>query len=551
MASPMLLWRARGSAAAPRIALLGGCVGLGVLGVLLVWPILGGDYPPGIDTPTFLHFSWVARLAIQGQLSGPLRDPFWYGGDFPYLQAYPPLAYALVGGISALTGVALVVVFKGVLVLSYIGIAWATVWLAREVGFARWIALLAGLMVLLAYPVLAALALWGWFTTVVAMPFVLLGYGLLWRGVHRGKAGWAALGGICFGLGTLAHHMTALAVGAALVPWGLYYLGRGLYPRWNFLQICSVFISVALLTIAPWGVPFLAHALEVGFRRDIPGLWVFPLATYARLAITPFSIGGYIYPSYLGASTVFFALFGVTYALVEGRRLPGIALMALFLTWFSLGLSGNPLYRFYPFSSLDVARFPLFLAPFLVLTATTVVDAIARAVEGWRVPEPAVVWRRGVVVLVVMALVVLPLRDAWVFRGKMAPYRVDPQVKEALAWLATHSAEGDRVFGAGLWFWDTFLIPYLAHRPIVHGWHDEGAHSWRQVRSLRYATWFGQGSAEGVYATLKALGAQYVLVGEGLFSPEITPLFRQMLESRPDLFSLQVQWEKVRIFRVQ
>lgn len=546
MALGVLPRRALRSAVASRVALLAGYAGLAGLGVLLIWPILGDDFPPGVDTPTFLHLSWVTRLALTGHLPNPVLDPFWYGGEFPYLQSYPPLAYGLVGGVSAFTGVDFLVVYRGALMLGYLGTASATVWLGREFGLAPWASLLAGGLVLLSYPVLAALALWGWFTSIAAMPFILLGYGLLERGVHRGKKGWAALGGLCFGLGALAHHMTALAVGFALVPWAVYHLLRRIYQRWNFLQVCGVFISVSLLTTAPWGVPFLAHALEVGFRRDIPGVWIFPLATYAWRAISPYYIGRYIYPSYLGSSIVFFALFGVAFALMEGRRLAGVALVLLALTWFSLGVAGNPLYRFYPFSGLDVARFSLFMAPFLALLASAVVDALVKSV--------GVRWLSLKVVLVglaLLALLALPVRDAWALHGRMRPYQVAPEVREAMVWLATHTGEEDRVFGAGMWFWDTFLIPYLAHRPIVHGWHDEGASTWREVRSLRYATWFGQGSAEDVYATLHGLGAKYIVVGEGLFSPEMVALFRGMLESRPDMFLPLAQWGKVRIYGVR
>ena len=65
-------------------------MGLTGLSALLLWPITGGDYPPGVDTPTFLHLSWVVELAFSGNLDNALEDPYWYGG-FSYL-IYPPLA---------------------------------------------------------------------------------------------------------------------------------------------------------------------------------------------------------------------------------------------------------------------------------------------------------------------------------------------------------------------------------------------------------------------------------------------------------------------------
>ncbi|MCS7207635.1 MAG: hypothetical protein NZ951_06880 [Dehalococcoidia bacterium] len=516
----------------------------------LLWPLLGGDFPPGVDTPTFLHLSWVTRLALTGHLENPLLDPYWYGG-FRYLQSYPPLAYGLVGAISALWGDDLVGVYRGMLVLAYVGTVWATVWVARQIGLPRGTSLLAGLLVVVSYPVLAALALWGWFTTLAALPLVVMAYGLLERSLSERQVRWGVLGGVCFGLGALAHHMTALGIGLALVPWGVYHLVRGTIPRLTFLKVCAVFLAVALVVVAPWGVPFLAHALEVGFRREMPGIWTFPLATYARHALLPAYIGRFIYPAYIGASVVFFALVGVVYALLEGRRLPALALLTLTLTAFSLGVEGNPLYRLYPFSGLDAARFSVFMAPFVALLCCVAVDAVAHSLEGWRVLRARPVIRRMVLGLVVAALVALPLRDAWIVRGKMAPYQVDPQVHEALTWLAHHTHPQDRVFSAGMWFWDTFLIPYLAQRPLVHGWHDEGAPTWRAVGVLRGAAWFGLGTMDGVASTLRTLGARYVVVAESLFTPEATPLLRERMESRPDLFTLQAQWERVRIYQVR
>ena len=91
-----------------------------ILGAVLVWPIFGHDYPPGVDTPTFLHLSWVTNLAVSGQLADPFQDPYWYGG-FSYLVAYPPLGYGLVGILTVATRLELTVVYSGLLVLSIRG----------------------------------------------------------------------------------------------------------------------------------------------------------------------------------------------------------------------------------------------------------------------------------------------------------------------------------------------------------------------------------------------------------------------------------------------
>ena len=74
------------------VALYRHCALLGafsILGAILIWPIFGPDYPPGVDTATFLHLSWVTKLAASGALADPFQDPYWYGG-FPYLASYPP-----------------------------------------------------------------------------------------------------------------------------------------------------------------------------------------------------------------------------------------------------------------------------------------------------------------------------------------------------------------------------------------------------------------------------------------------------------------------------
>lgn len=117
-----------------------------LLGLIIIWPILGPGYPPGVDTATFLHLSWVTKLAASGELTDPFTDPYWYGG-FSYMVAYPPLGYGIVGVISFLTTIDLVNVYAAVLVIAYGGLAAATYWLAIEFGLRRWTAALAGIFV--------------------------------------------------------------------------------------------------------------------------------------------------------------------------------------------------------------------------------------------------------------------------------------------------------------------------------------------------------------------------------------------------------------------
>ena len=241
-----------------------------LLGAVLVWPIFGPDYPPGVDTATFLHLSWVTKLAASGQLANPLVDPYWYGG-FQYLVSYPPLGYGLVGIISFLTRLDLVWVYTALLVISYGAVAAATYWLATELGLRRWSAALAGTLVALAYPVLSAVFLWGWFTSVLALPLGLASIMLLERSLRTGNWRPALWGAICMALSILVHHMTGLALGLGLIAWFVYHLIAGIYSRRQVVAFSALFVAITALLVAPWGIPFMVHALGVGFRREVPG----------------------------------------------------------------------------------------------------------------------------------------------------------------------------------------------------------------------------------------------------------------------------------------
>ena len=281
-------------------------VAFSILGTVLIWPIFGSDYPPGVDTATFLHLSWVTKLAASGQLADPFQDPYWYGG-FPYLVSYPPLGYGLVGVISFVTRLDLINVYVALLVMAYGGLATATYWLAVELGLRRWTAALAGILVALAYPVLSAIFLWGWFTSVMALPFGLVAFMLLERSLRTSRWRPAAWGGVCMALGILIHHMTGFSLGLGLVGWFVFHATSGIYSRRQVVIFSSLFAVVTILVVAPWGVPFIIHILDVGFRREIPGLWFTDLTTYRTNIIDPARIGDFVYPSYLGITLVVLA----------------------------------------------------------------------------------------------------------------------------------------------------------------------------------------------------------------------------------------------------
>ena len=348
-------------------------VAFSVLGVVLVWPMFGPDYPPGVDTPTFLHLSWVTKLAASGQLADPFQDPYWYGG-FPYLVSYPPLGYGLVAIISFVTRLDLINVYVALLIMAYGGLAAATYWLSLELGLRRWTAALAGILTALAYPVLSAIFMWGWFTSVLALPLGLASIMLLERSLRTGSGRSAAWGGLFMALSILTHHMTGLSLGLGLVGWFLFHAISRVYPRWRVVTISGVFVAVTALVVLPWGIPFMMHILGVGFQREVPGLWQPDLTTYRANIIDPAHIGDYIYPSYLGITLMVLAIGGTVYALLERQRLAGLAIALLVLVWFSMGANANPLIRVYPFSGLDVARFHLYMVPFMALLGGALVE---------------------------------------------------------------------------------------------------------------------------------------------------------------------------------
>ena len=531
-----------------------------LLAAVLVWPMFGGDFPPGVDTPTFLHLSWVTKLAASGQLSDPFQDPYWYGG-FSYLVAYPPLGYGLVGVVSFVTGLDLIDVYVALLVLSYGGVAAVTLWLASELGLSRWTAVLAGLLAALAYPVLSSVFLWGWFTSVMALPLGLAAILFIERSLRTGRWGLAALGGLCMALSILIHHMTGLGLTLGLVGWFAYHLASGTYPRRQTVGFTAVSAAVAMLVIAPWGIPFLMHALDVGFRREVPGLWLPNLTLYRDNIVDNGLIGEYIYPSYMGITLLVLATGGTILALVERRRLAGLAVALLVLAWFSMGADLNPLVKIYPFSGLDVARFHLYMAPFMALMGAALVERVF-GLTGvvWPAVEARIGARRTVQVryslaaAVLAAILIFPVLDARYARQFMAPYEVERPVSQALASLTSLPASDgtdNLVYSLGLWNWDAFLIPYLSGRPLMDGWHDEGAKNVSQIRRLRIMAWTGDVDIDEAHRLMDGLGTRYVLIDRFAdYQSEASNAFWDEMEARPDLFTKLEQWDDVATFRV-
>lgn len=221
--------------------------------------------------------------------------------------------------------------YVAVLIMAYGGLAAATYWLATELGLRQWTAALSGILVALAYPVLNSIFLWGWFTSLLALPLGLVSYVLLEKALRTGAWGPAAWGGGCMALSILTHHMTGISLGLGMVGWLVYHGISGQWPRRKLAISSGLFVAVMALVVLPWGVPFIIHVLDVGFRREVPGLWVLDLATYRSNVTDASLIGAHVYPSYLGTTLTILAIGGTIFALLERQRLAGPAIMLLVL----------------------------------------------------------------------------------------------------------------------------------------------------------------------------------------------------------------------------
>ena len=554
-----LLFRRRTAALISRLAILGG---FSIIGMILLWPIFGPDFPSGVDTATFLHLSWVTQLAASGQLADPFQDPYWYGG-FSYLVAYPPLGYGAVGVISFITRLGLVDVYNVVLVVSFGGTATAAYWLALELGLRRGTAALVGVLLALSYPLLSAAFLWGWFTSLMALPFGLIAVMLIDRSIRLGGCKTAAWAGLFMAISVLIHHMTALALGLGLVGWFVFHLAWGGYPRRRVLESSVVFIGAAAVVVAPWGIPFLIHSLDAGFRREVPGLWLPNLGLYREFIVDRSLIGEFVYPSYLGITLMVLATAGTVYALIERRRLAGFAIVLLVLTWFSMGANLNPLIKVYPFSGLDTARFHLYMVPFMAIMAGAVVErALVALRDLWPTTVGRLTSRQSralgytVIAAAIAAILAFSSLDAAKARGTMEPYKVDASVGQAMDWLALEG-RGDRhtdrvqVYSLGLWNWDAFIIPFFSDQPLIDGWHDEGASNVEKIRTLRIMGWTGDVDIVEAHRLMWELGAQYVLVDRiSDYLSEASNVFWDEMEAHPELFEKQEQWDDVAIFQV-
>ena len=542
--------------------------GFSILATIILLPTFGRDFPSGVDTPTFLHLAWVTEQAVSGALDNPFIDPYWYGG-FPYLVAYPPLGYGLTGLISAIPGASLIVIYQIALVTAVGGIGACTFWLGRELGIRWWMAALAGVLTAISYPVLSSVFLWGWFTSVLALPFSLMAIMLLERAARIGQWRGAALGGMFLAVSTLVHHMTGATMALALMIWFLFHLASGIHNRRQLTILFGIFGVVTALVVLPWGIPFLMHASEVGFRREIAGNWLPAVSTYQNNILNSDLIGEFVYPSYLGSQVLILgiggAVFSIIYFLTERYRTAGITVMLLTITWFSMGAKANPLIYYYPFSGIDVGRYHLYMSPFLALLAVWLVDIGVSAFQRSGLSLTPRVGYVGVALLLA-GIMVMPTWDlvkTWDAMEEKSPYKVDSGMETALEWLAQLPSDikdpaGTSVYCVGCWNWDAFLIPYLAGVALVDGWADEGAPNVDLVRPWRRLVWdfppyVGEDViGSDVHRILVDLGTNYVLLAP-FYPLEDTAGFQEEFMAHPELYAPvegEDGWGEVQVYEV-
>jgi len=516
-----------------------------VIGLAVARHLLQNGFPPGVDTPTFLHLSWFTQQTLHGY--GGAIDPYWYGGFKPF-TTYPPLSYSLVGAIAAIPGMGFVFTYKVALLAAYIGTGLATYYLALQLDNSRGWSALAAVMTMLSYPLLVAVGLWGWFSSVFALPFAILSLALLERCYRRGHSWSAIAGGVAFGAAVLAHHMTAFAFALGLPGWFLFYFWREPDLRSRLYKSIALFVTAIAVTTLWWIIPWMQNMIEADFQRETAGLWSFPLLQYLQAITQRGLIGLYAYPNYMGIVFIVMAVGGTVHSMLYPSRTTSYAILLVLLVFFSLGEKANPLIRVRPLDGLDVARFQLYMMPVISVVALPFLCTVRSLMAGWLRHPRVLPWWPAIATGIVATLVMAPaIWDASAAsRQLFQPYQVSPAAQEALDWLSQEGHEG-KSLGVGFWHWDDFLLPYYLRRTVVDGWHDEGARNWRTVRALRIMMWSGKVDVPRAYQLLGELDGRYIIV-QDYFAGESPDKFRVALGEYPQLFDKVADWGEVTIY---
>jgi len=533
---------------AGRLAWRHGLVALAYAGfvTVLMWPMFGPGSPPGVDSPTFLHLGWVVDLALTGNLDSLLTDNFWYGG-WPYAAAYPPLAYGAIGLLSAISPIPIEISFRIWIFLAYVGLGLSVYGLALELRVRKPIAAWGGLLALFSYPMFVSLGIFGWYSTVFALPFGVAGFAMAERSLRRLQRRDAVAAGLLLAASMLSHHMTGFAFGIAMTPWALYRL----WPtrtRMRVLRNLVTLIVTFFAVILPWAVFFIPHLLSVGFEREIAGNWNVDVAEMTRKALAREFVGRELFPSYIGLVQLPLALAGTLYVFATGARASGAAILLVVFTWFAFGADAMPLIRVWPFSGLDVARFIVFMAPFMALMGAVLVDAILDDLMAVRrrygIPRPLIF---AATAAVAVSLLIIPLQDSIEASDTLTPVQRIAGLDDSFEWIREETPPDTTVLAVGFRNWDDWWVPEQTGRPVMDGWNDEGAPGWREIREIRHMGWFGKVNALSLYNIMTARDTDYLLIyhWQPLDSPQ---LFEAAVSQDQFLFRRAAAWPGVSIY---
>lgn len=509
------------------------------LSFVVLAPYFAAGDPPGVDAPTFLHFAWVFEQSVLGSGSSFLNDPWWYGG-LPYLQAYSPAGYGAVGLLSAITPLELATAFKLVMALSLAATAATTYWLGRTLRLSALYAFFGTGLLIFSYPVIAGIGIFGWLPTLTSMPFAIGAYVYLEKWISSRNQRFAIYAGVLLGIALLAHHMTAIALGIVIaVRFAVFWFDN--HEDWRMSGRTVLLIGGATTAVSVWwAIPFLVNTISVGFQRELPGNWEFGLSTFMTSLFDRGRIGVETYPSYVGIIQGALGIGGGIYAIVYRTKFRGLAITAAVLFWFSMGASGNPLIRVYPFSGFDVSRFAFYVAPMLALLSAVSVRAILKSQQLSSYSfAPAVL---------IAVLLVLPVADVLAARESLAPVDEPQAVSESVQWISDNVPEDSKVLAVGYRNWDGYWIPQRAGVAIMDGWYDEGAANWRNVRDYRLMGWLGNMDVDRLHEIMLAEQTDYLVVT--LWDTTESPgLFERTVSQRPDLFRLETAFADTTVYR--
>jgi hypothetical protein len=511
---------------------------------VLMWPMFGPGSPPGVDSPTFLHLGWVVEEALKGRLESPFTDPYWYSG-WPYAAAYPPLAYGAIGVLSALSPLPIEISFRIMTFLAFVGMGVAVYGLLLELRVRKPVAVWGGTLALLSYPMFVSLGIFGWYSAVFALPFGIAGYAMAERAlrtVRRRDAVWAAA---LLAASMLSHHMTGFGFGMAMAPWAVYRLWPKRTRRRVFRQLVTIGM-VFFAAILPWLVFFIPHLLNVGFEREVAGNWNVNMEQMVRRSLARSFLATEAYPSYIGMVHIPLAIAGMVQAMTGRTRAVGPSLLLLMFTWVAFGMP--PVVRFYPFSGLDVARFIVFMAPFMAVMGAVFIDSMLDDFYQFRdrvkMPARAV---SAIAAAAALALLVIPIQDGLEARWTLTPVQRIAQVDLAFEWLRDNTQPEAKVIAVGFRNWDDWWVPEQTGRRVMDGWNDEGAEVWRAIREVRHMGWFGSVNSLRLYNIMDELETDYLLIyhWQPLDSPH---LFEASAAQDPFLFTRAAAWPGVTLF---